>query len=179
MDALKIYKSGALSLFALVFAGNSAFAYNNDYDEYEDEEDSPKEYTSKSQRGYSSKSFTFNPRTLTWKAMANGKVIRSGKAVGGGKYCKDVGRSCKTPSGTFRVISKGGADCKSSRYPVGKGGAKMPYCMFFAKNYAVHGSYEMPNYNASHGCIRVQPEAARWLNHNFMSIGTPVIIKSY
>ncbi|MBA3537012.1 MAG: L,D-transpeptidase [Tatlockia sp.] len=126
-----------------------------------------------------SNAFIFNPRSLTWKAVSNGKVIRSGKAVGGGKYCKDVGRSCKTPSGSYSVISKGGPGCRSSRYPLGKGGAKMPYCMFFAKNYAVHGSYEMPNYNASHGCIRVQPAAARWLSQNFMRIGTPVIVKSY
>ncbi|MBA2656477.1 MAG: L,D-transpeptidase [Tatlockia sp.] len=124
-------------------------------------------------------SFVFNPRTLTWKAMSDGKVVRSGKAIGGNKYCHDIGRSCRTPSGTYSVLSKGGSDCRSSRYPVGKGGAKMPYCMFFSKNYAVHGSYEMPNYNASHGCVRVKPDAARWLNHNFLEIGSPVIIKSY
>lgn len=123
--------------------------------------------------------FIFNPRNLTWKAVKDGKVIRSGKAIGGNKYCRDVGRSCKTPSGTFHVISKGGADCRSSRYPVGKGGAKMPYCMFFSTNYAVHGSYEMPNYNASHGCVRVTPDAARWLNNNFMHIGSTVVIKPY
>ncbi|MBA2651421.1 MAG: L,D-transpeptidase [Tatlockia sp.] len=154
MEAYKICKSGFLALIGtgLFFAGIE-IAYSN--------------------------SFVFNPRTLTWKAVSDGKVVRSGKAIGGGKYCHDVGRSCKTPSGTYSIISKGGADCKSSRYPVGKGGAKMPYCMFFSKNYAVHGSYEMPNYNASHGCIRVKPEAARWLNHEFLHIGSPVIIKSY
>lgn len=123
--------------------------------------------------------FIFNPRSLTWKAVHNGKVIKSGKAIGGSHYCKDIGRSCRTPTGTFQVISKGGPDCRSSRYPVGKGGAKMPYCMFFSKLYAVHGSYEMPNYNASHGCIRVYPSAARWLSQNFMHVGTTVVVQSY
>lgn len=169
MDALKNSKSAYLSLLGLglLFAGvdNSAFASVLD-------NDGPRMVLA-------SNSFVFNPRTMTWKAMSNGKVIRSGKAVGGSGYCKDIGRSCRTPTGTYSVISKGGPGCRSSRYPVGKGGAKMPYCMYFSKNYAVHGSYEMPNHNASHGCIRVQPEAARWLSHNFMHIGTPVIIRSY
>ncbi|ARG97476.1 L,D-transpeptidase [Legionella micdadei] len=126
-----------------------------------------------------SNTFIFNPRTLTWKAVKDGKVIRSGKAIGGSKYCRDIGRSCRTPTGTYSILSKGGPGCRSSRYPVGKGGAKMPYCMFFTTNYAVHGSYEMPNYNASHGCIRVYPDAARWLNHNFLNIGSTVIVKPY
>ncbi len=121
----------------------------------------------------------FNPRNLTWKAVENGKVVKSGRAIGGSGYCRDIGRSCRTPSGVYHIFSKGGPGCRSSRYPVGKGGAKMPYCMYFTKNYAVHGSYEMPNYNASHGCIRVHPDAARWLSHNFVHIGTTVVVKSY
>ncbi|EHL30252.1 hypothetical protein LDG_7762 [Legionella drancourtii LLAP12] len=55
----------------------------------------------------------------------------------------------------------------------------MPYCMYFSKNYAIHGSYEVPNYNASHGCVRLIPSDARWLSRNFMKIGTKVIIKPY
>ncbi|KTD82313.1 L,D-transpeptidase [Legionella waltersii] len=124
--------------------------------------------------------FIFNPNTLTWKAInANGKVIKTGRGSGGKHYCKDVGRSCKTPSGVFTVISKGGAGCRSSRYPVGRGGSPMPYCMFFSKLYAIHGSYDVPNYNASHGCVRVRPSDAKWLSQNFITIGTKVIIKSY
>ncbi|HAT8964203.1 TPA: L,D-transpeptidase family protein, partial [Legionella pneumophila subsp. pneumophila] len=124
--------------------------------------------------------FIFNPNTLTWKAISsNGKVIRTGRGSGGKHYCSDVRRSCKTPSGVFRVISKGGPACRSSRYPLGKGGAPMPYCMFFSKLYAIHGSPDVPNYNASHGCVRVKPHDARWLSQNFIKIGTKVIIKSY
>lgn len=124
--------------------------------------------------------FVFNPNTLTWKAInENGKVIRTGKGSGGRKYCKDVGRGCKTPSGVYTIISKGGPGCRSSRYPVGKGGAPMPYCMFFSRYYAIHGSPDVPNYNASHGCIRVRPGDANWLSHNFIRIGTKVIVKPY
>lgn len=131
------------------------------------------------QMNVASNTFIFYPRKHSWIALKNGKVVRSGKASGGSNYCKDIGRSCRTPSGSYHVISKGGADCVSSRYPVGRGGAKMPYCMFFSKYYAVHGSYDVPNYNASHGCIRVHPHDAKWLHSNFMSIGTKVIVAPY
>lgn len=124
--------------------------------------------------------FIFNPNSLSWKAInEDGKVVRTGKGSGGRKYCADIRRGCKTPSGVYRVVSKGGAGCRSSRYPLGGGGAPMPYCMFFSKNYAIHGSYDVPNYNASHGCIRVQPSDARWLSSSFMKIGTKVVIKPY
>ena len=124
--------------------------------------------------------FVFNPRTHRWHAYNHrGKVIKSGRASGGATYCRDVGRACRTPTGSYRIISKRGASCRSSRYPRGRGGAPMPYCMFFSKLYAVHGSYDVPNRNASHGCIRVTPSAARWLSRNFLHIGTRVIVKSY
>lgn len=124
--------------------------------------------------------FIYNPRTLHWKAInAQGVVVREGRGSAGRGYCPDIHRSCHTPVGTFHVLSKGGANCRSSRYPVGRGGAPMPYCMFFSKNYAIHGSPDVPNYNASHGCIRVRPNDAHWLNYNFMKIGTTVIINPY
>lgn len=124
--------------------------------------------------------FVFSPRTLKWKAINDrGKVVRTGRGSGGRNYCPDIKRSCRTPSGTYHIISKRGAGCKSSRYPKGRGGAPMPYCMFFNKHYAIHGSPDVPNYNASHGCVRVKTHDARWLHRNFIRIGTKVIIKSY
>jgi len=122
----------------------------------------------------------FYPKKLKWVAVnSNGKVVRSGRASGGRGYCPDIHRSCRTPTGTYHVISKGGAGCRSSRYPVGQGGAPMPYCMFFTKNYALHGSYDVPNYNASHGCIRIHPSDARWLQQNFVSVGTTIVVMPY
>jgi lipoprotein-anchoring transpeptidase ErfK/SrfK len=128
----------------------------------------------------SNKEFVFSPKSLSWKAInSNGKVIRTGRASGGRGYCPDIKRSCRTPTGSYRVIGKRGSSCRSSRYPVGKGGAPMPYCMFFSKYYAIHGSPDVPNRNASHGCIRVPPSDARWLHQNFIDIGTKVVVKPY
>jgi lipoprotein-anchoring transpeptidase ErfK/SrfK len=128
----------------------------------------------------SANTFVFNPNSLSWTAIDSyGEVVGSGRASGGKRYCPDIHRGCKTPIGHFTVHSIGGPGCRSSKYPVGEGGAPMPYCMFFSNYYAIHGSYDVPNYNASHGCIRVEPEDARWLAHEFMQVGTRVIVKPY
>jgi lipoprotein-anchoring transpeptidase ErfK/SrfK len=125
-------------------------------------------------------SFVYNPKSLQWTAInADGKVVRTGRGSGGRAYCPDIHRSCRTPTGTYHIIGKGGAGCRSSRYPVGRGGAPMPYCMFFSKYYAIHGSYDVPNRNASHGCIRVTPSDAHWLHSNFIREGTTVVVKPY
>ena len=64
--------------------------------------------------------FIFNPNTLVWKAVnEHGKVVRTGRGSGGSNYCADVRRGCKTPAGQYRIISKGNAGCRSSRYPLG------------------------------------------------------------
>lgn len=124
--------------------------------------------------------FIFSPRKRAWAAyLPNGRLVGYGRASGGASWCRDIGRSCRTPRGTYRIYSKGSAGCRSSRYPKPRGGAPMPYCMFFSKYYAIHGSPDVPNRNASHGCIRVKPRAARWLSHNFITIGTRVVITSY
>lgn len=122
----------------------------------------------------------FSPRKLRWFAYdGNGNFVGSGRASGGRGYCPDVHRHCRTPVGTFRVHSMGDGSCYSTKFPVGRGGAPMPFCMFFHGGYAVHGSYDVPNYNASHGCIRVEPGAARWLRYNVMRVGSTVIVEPY
>jgi lipoprotein-anchoring transpeptidase ErfK/SrfK len=63
------------------------------------------------------------------------------------------------------------------------GGAPMPYCMHFYRGYALHGSTTVPGYRASHGCIRMFIEDARWLNEEFIDLpysnqkGTKVVIE--
>ncbi len=122
----------------------------------------------------------FNPRSHSFSAINDrGGIVRSGRASGGKAYCADTHHSCRTPSGVFYVQSKGGPGCKSTRFPIGRGGAPMPYCMFYSKNYAIHGSYQVPNYNASHGCIRITPHDAQWLSYNFVHPGTRVVVKPY
>lgn len=128
------------------------------------------------------KKFVFDPKRLTWTAYDHyGNVVASGRASGGRGYCPDVKRRCRTPVGSFTIYAKRGANCVSSKYPLNprQPRAKMPYCMFFHRGFAIHGSYHVPNYNASHGCIRVQPADARWLHSNFLDYGTRVIVKPY
>lgn len=127
------------------------------------------------------KVFIFDPRATAWAAYdADGNRVNTGSASGGKDFCEDVGRGCRTVTGTYRVYSKKGPECRSSKYPIEtNGGAKMPYCMHFHGGYSIHAAYEVPNYNASHGCIRVLPSAARWLNENFVDVGTTVVVKPY
>jgi L,D-transpeptidase ErfK/SrfK len=73
--------------------------------------------------------------------------------------------------GSFTVYRKQGEGCVSSKFPLGRGGAPMPYCMHFSGGYALHGSPSVPGYNASHGCVRLFTDDARWLNHNFVDVG--------
>ncbi len=127
------------------------------------------------------KLFVFDPKVAAWAAYdAQGKRVMTGGASGGKNFCEDVGAPCRTVTGTFKVYNKRGAECKSGEYPVEtKGGTKMPYCMYFFQGYTIHAGYEVPNYNASHGCVRVFSSAAKWLNEQFMTVGTKVIVLSY
>lgn len=124
--------------------------------------------------------FVFSPRLKAWAAYApDGQRVGYGRANGGSHWCEDLGRPCRTPRGSFRIRSKGSPECRSSKFPLPNGGAPMPYCMHFHGGYAVHGSPYISNQNTSHGCIRVQTEAARWLSNYFMKIGTRVLVISY
>jgi lipoprotein-anchoring transpeptidase ErfK/SrfK len=117
---------------------------------------------------------------LTWGAYDDGgNLLKYGRVSGGKSYCPDIGRGCRTVQGTFTVYSKKGAGCKSTRFPVGKGGAPMPYCMFFKGGYALHGSNAVPGYNASHGCVRMPPSDAQWLNQNFVRVGSTRVSVHY
>jgi L,D-transpeptidase ErfK/SrfK len=114
---------------------------------------------------------------MAWGAYdPDGSLVRWGPASSARGYCPDQGRSCHTVMGRFAIYNKEGPDCFSRKFPVGRGGAPMPYCMFFHGGFAIHGSYEVPGFNASHGCVRVFVDDAEWLNEDFTDIGTPVIV---
>ena len=57
----------------------------------------------------------FRPHAYKYYLYENGRLVRSGVANGGKTYCPDVGRSCRTPAGVYRVYREGGAGCKSSK----------------------------------------------------------------
>lgn len=129
-----------------------------------------------------------DPNAHEWGAYdANGYLIRSGMATAGNKWCRDLHRPCKTKAGTFRIYSLGSAGCKSSKFPLPRGGAPMPYCMFFNGGQALHGSYEVVAANVSHGCVRLNVQDAKWIRFNFVEWpnedngfrGTKVIVRPY
>ena len=104
-----------------------------------------------------------------------GDYVHWGPISAGKGWCHDVG-SCNTITGKFKIYRKQGAGCKSSKYPLPNGGAPMPYCMHFKGGFAIHGS-TLPGYHASHGCIRLFNDDAKWLNQHFMKMGTPVVVQ--
>jgi lipoprotein-anchoring transpeptidase ErfK/SrfK len=64
---------------------------------------------------------------------------------------------------------------KSNLYPEGKGGAPMPY--FSRLSYSAMGFHQgsLPGYPASHGCIRLPLESAKFI-FNTCPIGTYVVV---
>lgn len=123
---------------------------------------------------------------LAWGAYdENGQLVKWGPVASGRDKCPDSNNACRTLTGIFRVFSKEGSACKSDIFPIGKGGAKMPYCMYFHKGFALHGSDDIPGYRASHGCVRMFTRDAKWLNEEFVTIskeqnnfmGTLVVIR--
>ena len=127
----------------------------------------------------SEKTVVINPNVHAWGAYQNGELIKAGLATAGNNWCPDIGRPCRTSAGSFRVNSLGSPNCKSSKYPIPRGGAPMPYCMFFNKNQAMHGSAHVVEGNVSHGCVRLHVSDAEWLRYNFVNVGTKVVVKPY
>jgi hypothetical protein len=116
---------------------------------------------------------------------ADGNIVKWGPIASGRTKCSDSNKACLTMTGVFRVFSKENEKCKSDVFPIGKGGAKMPYCMYFHKGFAMHGSDDMPGYRASHGCVRMFTRDAKWLNETFVDVtneaknqpGTKVVVR--
>jgi lipoprotein-anchoring transpeptidase ErfK/SrfK len=129
----------------------------------------------------SGKVVVVDPHTHAWGAYEGGNLVKAGQATAGSGWCPDLGRPCRTSTGTFSVSSLGDADCKSKIFPKPKGGAPMPYCMFFHGGQAMHGvsEGEVVDGNISHGCVRMHVADAEWLRYNFVNVGTKVVVKPY
>ncbi len=110
---------------------------------------------------------------LAWGAYnEDGQLVKWGPIASGRDKCSDSAKSCRTLTGVYRVFSKEDSNCKSDIFPIGRGGAKMPYCMYFHKGFALHGADDIPGYRASHGCVRMFTEDAKWLNQHFVETST-------
>ena len=124
--------------------------------------------------------FIFSPKMRRWVAYdENGLRVAGGVGNGGADFCEEINEPCRTPIGKFRITRKGDETCASSQFPVGVGGSPMPYCMFFKRGNAIHGSPYISNQNTSHGCIRVLTPAAKWLSKYFLKYRTQVIVLPY
>lgn len=129
-----------------------------------------------------------DPNVHEWGAYSSdGELVRSGIATSGSNWCRDLHRRCHTKSGSFRIYSLGSSGCISHRFPLPRGGAPMPYCMYFNGGQALHGSYEVVDGNISHGCVRLHVDDARWLRFDFVEgpnasnnyRGTRVVVRPY
>lgn len=136
--------------------------------------------------GETEKQVIVDQEKLAWGAYdAQGNLVNWGPISSGRDKCSDSNKSCRTLAGVFRVFSKESVQCRSNVFPIGKGGAKMPYCMYFHKGFALHGSNDIPGQRASHGCVRMFVDDAKWLNQNFVELsserngymGTKVIVR--
>lgn len=123
--------------------------------------------------GESEKQIIVDQEKLAWGAYdAQGNLLMWGPISSGRDKCSDSNKSCRTLSGIFRMFSKENVRCTSDVFPIGKGGAKMPYCMYFHKGFALHGSDDLPGQRASHGCVRMFVQDAKWLNENFVELSS-------
>ena len=125
--------------------------------------------------------FIFSPNEHTWAVYDKGGMrVGLGKATGGKDFCPDMQEECRTVEGRFRVFRKEDKECTSKTFPIDEGGgAPMPYCMFFHKGYAIHGSANVSNLNISHGCIRVSKAAAKWISKYYIHEGSYVYVLPY
>lgn len=123
---------------------------------------------------------------LAWGAYnEEGELVKWGPIASGRDKCTDSANSCRTLTGVYRVFSKEDSNCKSALFPIGRGGARMPYCMYYHKGFALHGAEDIPGFRASHGCVRMFAEDAKWLNQNFVEtsdaanqhMGTKVVVR--
>lgn len=113
-------------------------------------------------------------------AYIDGSLVKSCPISGGARFCPDIGRSCRSPVGSFAVHSKKRMHY-SSRYPVErwKPRAAMPNSLFFNGGYAIHATTSyIRGRHESHGCIRTTHSCSNWL-FSFARIGTRVRVKPY
>jgi lipoprotein-anchoring transpeptidase ErfK/SrfK len=74
-----------------------------------------------------------------------------------------------TPTGNYRIYMRAQGWETS---PLGR----LYNSQYFVGGYAIHGSLSVPNYPASHGCVRLPMHSAEWFPDH-VGIGTPVYVR--
>lgn len=121
-----------------------------------------------------------------------------GRKVVGATRISSGKKGFTTPTGNYQVIQKNrhhvsslygdfvdadgsvvkaNVDSGKDAAPEGSSfrGAKMPYFLRFHGGYGLHAG-RVPNYPASHGCVRLPAEMARHFYEN-AAMGTPVLVE--
>lgn len=116
-----------------------------------------------------------SPSHYAWGLFKDRQLVRWGPAVCGGNFCQDVGRSCRSPTGTFSIKEVAGPDRRSGSYPkleAAEGnGALMPYFMRITEyGVGLHARY-IRGRHETHGCIGMFYDDAKWLNEEYASKG--------
>ena len=123
---------------------------------------------------FANKKIVINLSTQKAYAMKNNRIIFSGR-ISSGKPSR------ATPRGSFRILEKHrrhSSNLWPKRANGKRGGAKMPYMMRLTHTgYAMHQGY-VPNYPASHGCVRLQLSFAKKM-FRWARVGTKVNIIGY
>ncbi|OGT45656.1 MAG: hypothetical protein A3E82_09190 [Gammaproteobacteria bacterium RIFCSPHIGHO2_12_FULL_38_11] len=109
---------------------------------------------------------------------AEGKLLYWGPVNSGADKCPANNESCATTTGDFRIFRIEGKNCVSNEYPLEThGGAPMPYCLFFHRGSAIHGSTLSGFINRSAGCVRLFYADAQWLYERFATKGMEIIVR--
>ncbi len=122
---------------------------------------------------------------LAFAAYAeDGTLLRWGPVSGGRNWGAYVIKDNLTVVGEFEISRKYGRGAKSRLYPRATkdkpaGGAPVPYFMRFHPGYGLHHYHTVPGRHASHGCVRLFFDDAKWLNQEFAEIGTRVTVRPY
>ena len=111
-----------------------------------------------------SKSALIDKSSQTMKIFQGGSLVLTTR-VSTGKYSR------WTPDGTFRVGDLKDAYHSSSKYD----DAPMPWAVHVVGSIYIHGGV-VPDYPASHGCIRLPDDAAQWF-YRWATPGTLVKIR--
>jgi hypothetical protein len=120
-----------------------------------------------------------------------GLLVRWMPAIGGRDRCLDTWKKCHTVTGKFKIEFIGDENSRSHLYPIGcpkkEPCAPMPHFVGFHQCYprermcfyGFHSSNRMEGKHASHGCVRLFLDDAKWLNQNFAKLGMRVITLPY
>lgn len=132
----------------------------------------------------------WDPAILAWAAYdAKGELANWGPGLGGKAYCPDIKRRCRTPAGIFEALVGKGYKYWSNLYPPGCKSEECSWMPYYVRvredGLGMHGSKWFIGQHASHGCVRLFTDDAKWLNEKFFDYktkkrpGTKVIFLPY